>query len=176
VERDAVAELVAGDVSQERRRREAARDNLLGRRGGEDRVAALLLDAVLGAGDDQPHLGRAPPGELAALLEADARVATLELWVEDLEALLGQVGIAEVATAGRLRPLPATGWGGSAAGGGLRFGGGLAREALRELIELGELLAELELELGGVDPLGLGDEDAALQEIELELDPLIRLT
>jgi hypothetical protein len=50
------------------------------------------------------------------------------------------------------------------------------RERAGERVELAELLGELHLELRGVDALGLGDEDASLEHLELDAQALVRGT
>ena len=114
---------------------------------------------------------------LEALLEVDALGLALERGVEDLDALLGQILGRQVATACRL-------------GAWLRTGGRRRRRVTRrvarqrrrrrvvdllgERVELRLGLGELHLQLRHVDALGLCNEDAPSQKLQVLLELLVR--
>jgi hypothetical protein len=158
-ERQTVAVLVDRHPRQQRRRRHRAREGLFGHRRGLD--VGLTVAAhrpVLHARYDQAPQAALLVGELRALLETDALGLAvsdqlLEERVGDLEPFLGERHLGEVAPAGGLRLLARR----LVTFGGRRLG------RLSDAIELGQLDRELELELGGIDALGFGEEDAAFE-------------
>src|SRR5262249_10346871 len=160
-----VAKFVGDHMGEQRRRGERARE-ALGRhgRGLDDRLAAGVGGAVLDARDDQAAHTAALPGEPAALFEADTLGLALgdelvEERVGDLDALLFERELLQVATAGRLARLALR------RRCAARLGCWRWRLAA-EAIERGERGGELQLQLRRVDALGLGHEDAPAQQLE----------
>ena len=177
-QRHALSVLEHDDVREQRRRRERTRERLGRHRRGVDRgLAVRAEDLILDPRQDQAPHAATLVGELAALLEVDARRLALldQLLVErvgDLDALLFERQLAQVAPAGRLALLLAllvvvavsvrrrVRW--------------LVAERARERVELTQLGRELDLQLRGIDALGLGDEDASLEQLELLPQPCVR--
>jgi len=124
--------------------------------------------------------------EQAGLLEPDALRLAFERGGEDLDALLRDVQLAQIRPAAALR-LPAPGGRFVVvrrrrvrAAPRLRSGANCRRfsvvvELLGELVELGLRLGELELELVRVDALGLREEDATAEQLEVPLELLVRM-
>ena len=122
------------------------------------------------------HVTAATVAHLVTLFEANALGLAFEHGVEDLHALFGQVLGGQIAPAGRLRTHRRR---------RRRFAAevddrniarhqrGVALELRGKRVELGAGLSELHLELGGVDPLGFGDKDAAAKKLELLLELLV---
>jgi hypothetical protein len=152
-----------------------------GRKG--NRLRTGLLDLVLGSRHHDAHWLGPLIAEQVASFPADERAGALELGVANFDASLAPVvGLCEISAAlrwalgldrrlaGRARTDVVTG-SGARRGRLTRSGFARARDddllAGSELIELLLRLGELELELGSVDTLGLGDEDPPPQELEL---------
>lgn len=96
--------------------------------------------------------------------------------VGDLDALFGKVDLAQVAATGGLTLALAGARRCAAvtARAGPRVGLGLVGDLACQRVQGGELLRELQLKLGAVDPLGLGDEDPPSKKLELLPQPLVR--
>ena len=142
VEGQAPAVLAHKERRDHRGSQKPSLDQLLGlgdRHQIEDRLIALgvfagdrLLDLVGRPRDDQTDRTRATIAQPETLFEADALGLALEGRVEDLDALLGHLLGAEVATTGRLGP--------RLGGGRRRIRGGrlgIGRELRGERVELG---------------------------------------
>ena len=174
MERQPVAELVGRDVREQRRRGERARDQLTRDLGGRDRGGITGADLVLDARDDEPHVPGAAPHQLVVVLGADALGAALERRIGQLDALLGHIELGQATPARGLRGplLLAPRRVGRVAD--VRIGHTAGLEA-GEPIELAELGGELELELRGVDALGLGDDKPAAHDLDLELEVTVAL-
>ena len=184
VEGQSPAVLLHHQVRDHRGSEQAAREQLLGHGGRDQLEHGLLVRAgrvgggcrlVGRSGDDHAHPAAATIPQLEALLEADALDGAFERGIEDLHALLGQILVAEVATAGRLdAPL----------GRGRRLRGvarqvgrcrrrGLVVELFGEGVELRLGLCELHLQLRGIDALGLREVDPPSKKLHLLLELLV---
>jgi len=118
-------------------------------------------------------------GKLAALLEVDALGESLvdQLFVDrigELDALLFERQLLEVAAPRGLAFRLVVGRGAGRCRGVVGPTVVLVlRQRASERVELAQLLGELHLELRGVDPLRLRDEDASLEHLELEAQTLV---
>ena len=176
VERDPQAVLRDEHVRDERWREQSSLDEFLRLRHRHELEDGLVVttvpfarfDGVLvgRARDDDPHGASAPIAVAIALFEADALDGALEHWVGDLDPRLWHLDVAQTASPCRRRARL------------LRFVVGRRRrrrsrwsllcvELLRQRIELGLRLGELEFELRRIEPLGLRDEDLPPKQFEL---------
>jgi hypothetical protein len=180
-------------VRAKRRRGHGAGQHLCRHRGGDHIGVALSVDGlVTNPRNDHTPLAAALVRELGRFIEAVTHDFAfgdefLQMRVWDLDALLFEGQIAQVAPTGAGVVLAlATGF----AIGGIDFGVGgclasvvlfvwlLVGDAERacNLVELSQLLGKLNLELLGIGALRLGNEESALEEVELLAQALVRST
>ena len=171
VQRQAIAQLVARDMREQRRRRETAREQLRRSLGGGERVGIAAADLVLDTRDAEPDAASAAPHQLVRILGTGAGSRAFERGIRQLDALLGQVEVGELAAARR----PLLGLAGRPRVRVVSLIVG-TRQAPREQVELVQLGRELELDLLRVDALGLGDHESAPRDLDLELQMAIALT
>ena len=176
VERQAVAVFGDEDVCEQRRRGQAAFKEFGRDRGDLDFSHAVgVRETVLGSRDDQNAHALATPGEPRGLLEAGAgglaRCDELfEEWVGQLQPLLVEIELPDIApTAFGVAGLGGGSWTARPLAAGRR-GLLVVRRAggAGEPVELGEFGRELQLELRCVHALGLGHEDALLEQLQLD--------
>ncbi len=169
----------SGDVRDERRRRERARQDRRRQRHRGDRRRArrvgrrgLLVDRARG---HHAHQAAAAIRGPARLLPADPLGRAFEHRVDLFEPLDRQIGLREIAAPGgrALGAAPARAGPGRVVAVALVGGAVVEPEPAVERIELGELLAELQLELRGVEALALGVEQPLLEQRQLDLQVLV---
>jgi hypothetical protein len=170
------------DVGEQRWRGQRPRESLGRQRCRLEVGVAVSVDrAVLDPRDNQTPMAAALPAELVAHLEPDSLGLPrghelIEHRICDFDPLLGNVHLAEITAPGGLPLVRSTTWrSGCAARAGPGAGSPLLLGELGgERIERGEVLRELELELGAIDPLGLRDEDPTAEQLEILAQALVR--